>query len=771
MNKIIKNNLNIILSVFILLQPILDLITGLCLHLFHLNLTLGIIVRILFLALIIYITLFVYNKKKTMYIYCIILLYSIFYLLGIIIYKDKMGLFQEVQGLIRVFFFPLLLVSLYELKEEVKISKMTLFVTLILYLMFIFIPLLLGVGYKTYQITKSGTLGFFNSANEISGIISILTPIMFILFKERKNIILKVIVTLIYLVVILMVGTKTPLLSLTITLSAILLWLIIKNANAKKYKLLLITFIGVIVGIASLLVVIPKTNFYKNIEVHLDYLKVDDITEILEDEKLVDHFIFSQRLTFLKNKDKLYNKASLYQKIFGIGYLKKGKPTKMIEMDYFDIYYSHGIAGFIVFFSIYFIILFRILREKQHLTFDRYMLFISLLLIIFLSLFTGHIITAPSVSILVVIIILMLSKRKKRDLLFAAYNLEIGGIETALVNLVDNIDYNKYNVEVILEEKKGTLLKIINQNVKVTCLPVSKNKNAIIRKLINYIRKLSYSIFNYHNYDFSCCYATYSYSCNKIALTAATNNSIYIHSNYKELYQDEQKEIKFFDTRNINKFRKIIFVSNEARDDFLRLYKDLKDKTVVFNNFIDTNSIKNKSKQQIKEKKNPTKTLLVFIGRLDDSSKKLGRAINLVKEIKDVDLWIVGDGPDRQLYENLVKKNGLITKVSFLGKKENPYPYMKQADYIILTSDYEGFPVTYLEAITLNKPIITTINVSDDKINIGKDYAYIIPKDEKEMVTEVQKILTKPRKQKKKNIEINQKNRMIQLEKIFDEVI
>lgn len=771
MNKIIKNNLNIILSVFILLQPILDLITGLCLHLFHLNLTLGIIVRILFLALIIYITLFVYNKKKTMYIYCIILLYSIFYLLGIIIYKDKMGLFQEVQGLIRVFFFPLLLVSLYELKEEVKISKMTLFVTLILYLMFIFIPLLLGVGYKTYQITKSGTLGFFNSANEISGIISILTPIMFILFKERKNIILKVIVTLIYLVVILMVGTKTPLLSLTITLSAILLWLIIKNANAKKYKLLLITFIGVIVGIASLLVVIPKTNFYKNIEVHLDYLKVDDITEILEDEKLVDHFIFSQRLTFLKNKDKLYNKTSLYQKIFGIGYLKKGKPTKMIEMDYFDIYYSHGIAGFIVFFSIYFIILFRILREKQHLTFDRYMLFISLLLIIFLSLFTGHIITAPSVSILVVIIILMLSKRKKRDLLFAAYNLEIGGIETALVNLVDNIDYNKYNVEVILEEKKGTLLKIINQNVKVTCLPVSKNKNAIIRKLINYIRKLSYSIFNYHNYDFSCCYATYSYSCNKIALIASTNNSIYIHSNYKDLYQDEKKERNFFDTRNINKFRKVIFVSNESRDDFLRLYKHLKDKTVVFNNFIDTNSIKNKSKQQIKEKKDPTKTLLAFIGRLDDSSKKLGRAINLVKKIKNVDLWIVGDGPDQQLYENLVKKNGLTTRISFLGKKENPYPYMKQADYIILTSDYEGFPVTYLEAITLNKPIITTINVSDDKINIGKDYAYIIPRDEKEMVTEVQKILKSPRKPKKIDIEINQKNRMIQLEKIFDEVI
>ena len=65
----------------------------------------------------------------------------------------------------------------------------------------------------------------------------------------------------------------------------------------------------------------------------------------------------------------------------------------------------------------------------------------------------------------------------------------------------------------------------------------------------------------------------------------------------------------------------------------------------------------------------------------------------------------------------------------FVGQKKNPYPYIGLADYIILTSDYEGFPVTYLEAITLNKKILTTIDVSDDSINIGKDYATIISTD------------------------------------------
>lgn len=770
MNKIIKNNLNIILSVFILLQPILDLITGLCLHLFHLNLTLGIIVRILFLALIIYITLVVYKRKKALYIYCIILLYSIFFLLGIIIYKDKVGLFQELQGLIRVFYFPLLLVSLYELKEEIKISKMTLFITLILYLMFIFIPLLLGIGYKTYQITKSGTLGFFNSANEISGIISILTPIMFIIFKENKKIILKVILALVYLVVILMIGTKTPLLSLTITLTAVLLWLIIKTAKSKKYKPLLITFIGVIIGIASLLIFIPKTNFYKNIEVHLDYLKVDDITEILQDEKLVDHFIFSQRLTFLKNKVKLYHKAPLYQKVLGIGYLKKYKPTKMIEMDYFDIYYSHGIAGFIVFFSVYFVILFRILREKQHLTFDRYMLFVSLLLIIFLSLFTGHIITAPSVSILVAIIILMLSKRKKKRLLFTSHNMEIGGIETALLRLLDNINYEKYDVDVILDEKRGILLNQTNKNVHVKELKVSSNQNILIRKTINCLRKFIFMIFNYHTYDFSCCYATYSLSGNKLSLMASKNNAFYVHNNYKYVYKRKEDTKNFFDNRHITSFRKIIFVANESKKDFLEFYPELESKTLVLNNFIDVDTIKEKSKDKIKEKKDKSKKLLVFIGRLDDDAKKIGRAINLVKEIDSINLWIIGDGPDKKQYEDQVRQNKLESRVSFLGRKKNPYPYMRQADYLILTSDYEGFPVIYLEAIVLKVPIITTIPTSDDQIDIN-DYANIISKEEKQMVTEVKTILKNPKKVPIIDLKKTQENRIFDFEKLFDEVI
>ena len=768
MEKFIKKNLSLIISIFILSLPIIDLITGLCLHLLNINFTFGIIIKILYLLFIMIIS--ISYKKKVLIPLITIFIYSILYLLGIILYKD-ISLIPNIQSLIKTFYFPILLISLYPLKDEIKVSKLVLFTTMFLYMILIFVPLILGVGYKTYQITKAGTLGFYNSANEISGIISILTPIMFILFKDIKSAILKTILTLIYLVVILMIGTKTPLLSLFITIGFTILYLWYKSLKKKNYKPILYSFLGLTVAIILLIIVIPKTNFYKNIETHLNYLKVDNIVEVFEEEELVDHFIFSQRLTFLKHKASLYNKANIYQKLFGIGYLNDfDKETKLIEMDYFDIFYSHGLIGFLIYFIPILIIIYKIISPSKKLNYDRFMLNVSFLLIVFLSFFTGHIITAPSVALISVILILLLQKRKKRDLLFASRDLEMGGIESAQVSILNNINYNKYNVVLYLENKKGINLDRLNENVIVRELKVSNFKIGIIRKIINFIRKFNFRLFNFYNYDFSCCYTTYSLSSNKIAKIASRNNSIYVHSNYNYVYETKEEVLDFFNTRKVNEYRKILFVSNEAAHDFIKLYPDLKNKVKVYNNFIDIDRIIYLSKELIDEEKPKNKKLFVFIGRLEDNSKKLGRALNLVKEIKDIELWVIGDGKDREMYEEKVKELKITSRVKFLGSKSNPYPYIDISDYVILTSNYEGFPVVYLEAIVLDKPIITTINTSDDTINM-EEYAYIISKDEKEEVEQVKEILNKNKRKKKYDLKTIQEDRMLSLEKIFNEVI
>lgn len=420
MHKFIKQNLNLILVLFILLQPVLDLITGICVNLLNLNITLGIIIRILFLIFLMYTTIFIYKKKLSFYSYLALGIYSILYLIGIIIYKDGV-VFFELQGLLKSLYFPLVLVSLYDLKEEINITNKVLFITLFTYIILILIPNTFGLGFDTYKITKSGNLGFFGAANEISGIISLLTPVMFVILKNLKNNILRIIYIILYLIVILTIGTKTPLLTLLITIGFTYLYYMIYCIKKKTYKPLIATGTIIVIAFASLLLVLPKTNFYKNIKVHLDYLEVDNIIDIFKEEELIDHFIFSQRLTFLEKKAKVYNKASVYEKLFGIGYTKNNEQSKLIEMDYFDIFYSHGLIGFIVIIGTYFYILYKVLVNNKKNSFDSYMKKLSLFLILLLSLLTGHIITAPAVSIIAIVLIIDIENHKKKKMKINKY--------------------------------------------------------------------------------------------------------------------------------------------------------------------------------------------------------------------------------------------------------------------------------------------------------------------------------------------------------------
>lgn len=413
MEKFIKKNINNIVSIFILIGPILDLLTGICIHTLKINFTIGIIVRVLFLLFICIVTIFIFKKKKLIVPYLIIGLYFIIYIIGMILFKED-GLFFEIQNLVKVFYFPIVFLSLYSIKDKIDVDNKVLIKVLFLYLIFILVPTLFGVGYKTYEITKAGTLGFFNSANEISGIISILTPILFIMLKDKKNLILKIALGIAYLIVILMMGTKTPLLSLCFTIGVFLAYLVIESIKKKQYKKIIITLSILLLGVFGLILILPKTNFYKNIETHLDFLEVENITDIFKKKELIDHFIFSQRLTFLEKEHKLYKESNLYLKAFGIGYLNNGEEIKMVEMDYFDIFYHHGIVGFLLYFGI--ILSLIIKKIKFNKSYEGLMLRASFLLIIILSFFTGHIITAPAVSIIVTIIILSLSKEKIRDL-------------------------------------------------------------------------------------------------------------------------------------------------------------------------------------------------------------------------------------------------------------------------------------------------------------------------------------------------------------------
>ena len=311
----------------------------------------------------------------------------------------------------------------------------------------------------------------------------------------------------------------------------------------------------------------------------------------------------------------------------------------------------------------------------------------------------------------------------KKKLLFTAYNLGLGGIETALINLLKRLDYNKYDVSLILEKKEGIFLNNVPKDVKIFEYKISNNKFVLFRKIYNRLKLIKWERKLRNKYDFSCSFATYSIPGAHLALCASENNTLWMHGNYYVLYEhNENKMREFLDSVFIKKFKRIVFVSNENKNDVCKHYEAIKDKAVVCNNFINGDEILAKSKEKCDYKKD--KMTLVNVGRHEEHQKRLTRIIDASKKLKDekydFKVLLIGDGPDSDKYRKIIGEKGLEDTIIMLGRKKNPFPYYKLADAVLLSSDYEGYPVVFLEAMVLNRPIIST-KVSDYE-DLNKKY-------------------------------------------------
>lgn len=316
-----------------------------------------------------------------------------------------------------------------------------------------------------------------------------------------------------------------------------------------------------------------------------------------------------------------------------------------------------------------------------------------------------------------------------KKIIFFSKNLNIGGMEKSLVLLLNSLS-NEFDITLILEEKKGHLLNQLNKKIVVDEYKLSNDKLIIFRKIKNFIRRLIWNFNNKNKYDFSCCYATYSVIGSRLAAVSSKNNSLYVHSDYYDVFNgDRSRIIQFFSKLKIEKFKYIIFVSNESKKKLEITYPNIRNKFIVINNLIDYENIKKMSKINYSDLElfYKDKTNFLFVGRLDNTSKNIVLLIESFKlaidKNKNIQLFIIGDGSDYFNIRNLIKKYDIDKNVFMLGEKVNPYPYILNSDCIVLTSNYEGFPVVYLEAIVLNKRIMSTIIVSDESINLKK---YII---------------------------------------------
>lgn len=334
----------------------------------------------------------------------------------------------------------------------------------------------------------------------------------------------------------------------------------------------------------------------------------------------------------------------------------------------------------------------------------------------------------------------------KKKIIFITEALWVGGIEVALVNLLNCFDYDKYDVTCLVSKASLSVAGRINKNCRLIisdraktvsfsekykynrlfCLMEEPQNASKFRLLIwkclkfflrapevrlysSYIKK---QLKNEH-FDTA---VIYSDRVAELALRAVNADKFLMFYHHGAMRKEYHDEIGY------KKSEKIIAVSKKLSEKLKDFRPRFASKIIYINNIIDINGVKEKSEEKLKDEFSKDIFNIVSCGRLS-YAKGFDIAIKACKELKDsganIHWWIVGGGPEEKPLKELASLEKVEECITFTGNRDNPYPYIAAADLYVQPSRFEGHCVTLLEARILSKPILATFNAADEQIEDG----------------------------------------------------
>ncbi|MDD9266526.1 glycosyltransferase [Paenibacillus sp. GCM10023248] len=363
----------------------------------------------------------------------------------------------------------------------------------------------------------------------------------------------------------------------------------------------------------------------------------------------------------------------------------------------------------------------------------------------------------------------------KKKLIFMMINMNVGGTEKALLNMIEAIPKEQFDITILMLEKYGGFLNSIPQEVHIEYLEGYKEMKEVLNnppqrtalgllrqgrvvrainimflhlicKLIknrkfffNYVLK-NHSLIN-DQFDAAVAYAGPMEFISFFVLhkIKAKKKIQWVHFDVTKIGFNPQ-----YESASYKKFDQICVVSNEGRNKLIQLIPELKDKTEVFSNIVSSELIHRLADEGPGFKDNFNGLRILTVGRLT-SEKGHDLAIRVMSKLVQngykVKWYCVGEGSSRKRYEELVKEYSIQDNFIFLGSDPNPYPYMKQCDIYVQPSRHEGFCITLAEARCLKKPIVTTnFTGAKEQIRDGET-GLIVGVDENELYEGIVKLI------------------------------
>lgn len=341
-----------------------------------------------------------------------------------------------------------------------------------------------------------------------------------------------------------------------------------------------------------------------------------------------------------------------------------------------------------------------------------------------------------------------------------AYTIDEGNYIDRISNKVQKLQYKTYG-------KYSKLFRYIRKNAILDVLKiVMRKKNAIPKyssiQRIAYIDAEDVYITD-KQYDIAI--STAEGFCNAVVANniVADKKIGWIHPDMKSLGLDIRKG-----TSILNKYDYIVSVSQSGCATLKAFFPNERKKIVHIDNMIDSDYIRMKSMIRIDDMYNAVNgRTLVTVCRIANESKRLDRIVSIADNLKvqhfNFKWYIIGDGPDYNMLDSLIKSKSLTDKVILLGARNNPFPYIKKADYFVLTSQYEGKPVVVEEAKVLHTPIIVT-NYSSARNQVTEKLGIVVDNSDENLIEQMSDVIKSDcllEKLRKSNASYNYDNTLI----------
>ena len=375
----------------------------------------------------------------------------------------------------------------------------------------------------------------------------------------------------------------------------------------------------------------------------------------------------------------------------------------------------------------------------------------------------------------------------KPRILILMHYMELGGAESALLGLLQSVDPARVDVDVFIYDHRGELMRYVptdkihllpevtaykmierpflecvksghmgvalgrwlaKKTVDKSPTPAGKDNIRIYTRVADWVEHFVPQIQPDVEYDLAISFLMpHNYVVKKVR---AKKKLGWIHTDYSTVHVDVKRELPVWSQLDY-----IASISEEVGEKFVETFPALKDKIIPIENILSSRFIRQRAEEEvISLDSNPSTIKLLTIGRFSNP-KKMEEIPIICRKIVDAGIdikwFIIGYGSaeiEQEVRDN-AQREGVTDRVILLGKKENPYPYIKACDIYVQPSRYEGKSITVREAQILCKPVIVTnYPTASSQIQNGVD-GIIVPMDVDACAQEMVEFIRNKKKQER----------------------